>query len=133
MNSEESERYRETIERETRRRENHLSKACMPTLSQHSGVTAWLDLKTQPAISSPSSQKEHETTRLLCDTRGPTESTIGSPDKINPHRERDVDWASNTPGPPSFCGVDKGARGNGECKPKLHGFAFENGVLVRSE
>eukprot|EP00656_Telonema_subtile_P022383 TRINITY_DN2350_c0_g1_i3.p1 TRINITY_DN2350_c0_g1~~TRINITY_DN2350_c0_g1_i3.p1 ORF type:complete len:106 (-),score=14.18 TRINITY_DN2350_c0_g1_i3:351-668(-) len=48
-------------------------------------------------------------------------------------RRRDVDWASNTPGPPSFCGVDKGARGNGECKPKLHGFAFENGVLVRSE
>eukprot|EP00658_Telonema_sp_P-2_P070900 TRINITY_DN6026_c0_g1_i2.p1 TRINITY_DN6026_c0_g1~~TRINITY_DN6026_c0_g1_i2.p1 ORF type:complete len:164 (-),score=46.25 TRINITY_DN6026_c0_g1_i2:302-793(-) len=105
MESAESERFLETIHRETRRRENHVSRPYVPEHFAHSGRHAWVDLTklenkaldSEPWVNTTSlMEKQNQGGGKVFETRGPTGGTVGGMDKINPHRSRDVDFQAET-------------------------------------
>merc|ERR1711865_73299 len=138
MDTQQSETYRESIHREERRREGHKHKGINSEGVAHSGRTTWQDMGDCPPAFH--SRAFIDTTEIQDKppppaskvTRGKTASTIGSAEKVNPHRNVDVDFAASTPGSACFSGVNPHAKpDSGPAKTALHGFEWKDGQLTQ--
>merc|ERR1712166_1204851 len=104
MDTQQSETYRESVHREARRRDNHKHKGVQPEGVAHSGVHSWQDMGDAPpsfnarAFVDTAEIQDPPPPERAREARGKTACKFGSTDKVNPHRIRDVDFASDTPG-----------------------------------